>query len=60
MEQVLAAKPDVLLLDAYGSAAGPIIKARAELDPKVPTFGGQLLAANNLSTLRSGEGLRGA
>lgn len=51
MEQVLAAKPDVLLLDAYGSAAGPIIKARAELDPKVPTFGGQLLAANNLSTL---------
>lgn len=50
-EQVLAAKPDVLLLDAYGAAAGPIVKARAELDPKVPTYGGQLLAANNLGSI---------
>jgi len=51
LEQVLAAKPDVLLLDAYGAAAGPIVKARAEIDPKIPTYGGQLLAANNLGTL---------
>lgn len=51
LEQVLATHPDALLLDAFGAAAAPIIKARAEVDPKVPTYGGQSLAANNLSQL---------
>lgn len=50
-EQVLAAKPDVLLLDTYGEEAGPIVKARAELDPKIPAYGGQLLTSNNLGSI---------
>lgn len=51
LEQLLAGKPDALLLSAYGATAGPIIKARAELDPKIPTYGSQLLTANNLAQL---------
>lgn len=59
MEQVLAAKPDVLLLDSYGSGAGPIMKARAELNPNIPTYGGQLLAANNLSQIAPASDYKG-
>lgn len=51
LEQVLAAKPDVLLLDSYGAEAAPMIKARAEIDPKIPVYGGQLLTSNNLGTI---------
>jgi branched-chain amino acid transport system substrate-binding protein len=58
-EQVLAEKPDVLLLDSYGAAAAPIMKTRAELMPKIPTFGGQLLAANDLGSIAPASAYKG-
>jgi branched-chain amino acid transport system substrate-binding protein len=51
LEQLIAGKPSALLLSAYGATAGPIIKARAELNPNLPTYGSQLFTANNLAQL---------
>jgi branched-chain amino acid transport system substrate-binding protein len=59
LEQLLAGKPDALLLSAYGATAGPIVKARAELDPKLPTYASQLLTANNLAQLAPASSYKG-
>lgn len=49
MQQVIAGNPDVMLLNGYGAAAGPMIKAKAKLKPSMPVYGNQNYSANDLS-----------
>lgn len=59
MEQAVATKPDALLLSGYGATAGPTIKAYAQLGVKIPTYGTQYFAANNLSQVAPASDYKG-
>ena len=59
MEQAVATKPDALLLSGYGATAGPTIKAYAQLGIKIPTYGTQYFAANNLSQVAPASDYKG-
>ena len=49
MQQALDLKPDVLVLDSYGPPSPAIVKARAKLNPSVPTYASQNFSAGDLT-----------
>jgi ABC-type branched-subunit amino acid transport system substrate-binding protein len=48
LQQLAAASPQALVFDAYGPAVAYLLKARQTLGIKIPTFGDNALAANDL------------
>lgn len=51
MQQLLAQKPDSMILSAFGPAAGYLVQARTTLGVSIPTFGDGGFAASDLSKL---------
>src|SRR5580658_456507 len=59
LEALKAANPDALVIDNFGPSAAAVLKARAELGWTIPTYGGENLAAENLSQIATPAELKG-
>jgi ABC-type branched-subunit amino acid transport system substrate-binding protein len=59
VQQAVASKPDVLLIDAFGPGTAGIVSARAKLGVTIPTYGSQGFTAQDLTTLGPASSLQG-
>ena len=57
-QAAIASHPQAIAMTNYTPAIGPILSARAKLDPTIPVYGDAYVGADNLAMLTSASGLK--
>jgi branched-chain amino acid transport system substrate-binding protein len=57
-QAAIASHPQAIAITNYTPAIGPILSARAKLDPTIPVYGDSYVGADNLAMLTSAAGLK--